>query len=89
MPMLAIYPSTRSLQSTGTQVFRNSTHKQTDGHCDIETESAQRADSVKTQLKSGHCQNIERLGGGGGGGIILIQTFCQMFFLCWQYGIMR
>ena len=49
MPMLATRSSTRSLQSTGNQGFHSSTHTQTtDGHRDLETESAQWANSLNS-----------------------------------------
>ena len=53
IPILAIHSSSRSLQSSGKRVFRDGTDRQidthtTDGHSDLETESAQRADSVKS-----------------------------------------
>ena len=55
MPILAIHSSSRSLQSTRKRVFfvmaRTHTHT-TFGHRDLETESAQRADSVKTRQGS-------------------------------------
>ena len=52
MPILAILSLTRSIQSTGKQVFRDGTDRQTDTHTshrhsNIETESAQWADAVK------------------------------------------
>ena len=48
MPILAIRSLTRSLQYTGKRVFCYGTDRlTTDGHRDIETESAQGVDSVK------------------------------------------
>ena len=49
MPILAIHSSTRSLQSTWKQVFRDGTDTniKDSRHCDLETESAQWANSVK------------------------------------------
>ena len=48
LPLLAIYSSTRSLQSTGKRGFRDGTDTHTThGHCDLETESAQWADFEK------------------------------------------
>ena len=48
MPILAMSSSTRSLQSTGMQGFRDDTDTHTtDGHRNLESESAQWADSVK------------------------------------------
>ena len=47
LPILMIHSYTRNLQSTREQVFRNGTHKHT-GLKDIATESAQRADLVKS-----------------------------------------
>ena len=49
MPILAVASFTRSLQSFGKQGFRDGTHHRhtTDGHLDLETESAQRSKSVK------------------------------------------
>ena len=52
MPKFAIYSMTRSLQSTGKRIFPYGTHEHTlttDGHQHLETELAQRADSVKCQ----------------------------------------
>ena len=44
MPILAIHSLTRNLQSTGKRGFHDGTHTHTtDGHCDLETESAYRA----------------------------------------------
>ena len=49
MPILAICSLTRRLQSIGKRVFHNGTDTKvmTHGHRNFETESAQRADSVK------------------------------------------
>ena len=50
IPMVAISPSTTGLQSTGKRGFRDGTHKYThttDGHGNLETDSAQWDDSVK------------------------------------------
>ena len=48
MWILAIYSLTRSLQSTGKQVFRDGTDRQ---QPDIATESTQRVDSVELVLQ--------------------------------------
>ena len=59
MPILAIHPLTRGLQSTGKRGFRDGTHKSpTHGHCDFETDSAQWADSVKTNVQKCYAQLI-------------------------------
>ena len=50
MPILAIRSSNGSLQSTGKRGFRDGTYRHTDtthGHCKLETELAQWADSLK------------------------------------------
>ena len=52
MPILQIFYSTKSLQSTRKWSFRDGTHKQTDTHMtdkdfDLEIELAQRANSVQ------------------------------------------
>ena len=46
-PILAIFPSTRGLQSTGKWVFHDGMDTHTDGHRDSITESDRWADSVK------------------------------------------
>ena len=63
MPILAIRSSTRSLQSTEKRGFRDQTQTHThthttDGHRDLETELAERADSVNIYHRS--CSIKER-----------------------------
>ena len=56
MPIFAIHSSIRSLLSTGKWGFCNATHTDThttDGHRNLETESAQGANSLKI-LHAGH-----------------------------------
>ena len=51
MPMLAIRSSTGILQSTGKRIFRDGTQtyrQMTEKHCNLETKSAKRVDSVKS-----------------------------------------
>ena len=51
-PILALLSLTRRVQSTRKRVFRDGTHKhRTSGHRNLETETVQRADSVKIDYK--------------------------------------
>ena len=57
MPILGLRSSTRNLLSTGKWVFCNGTDRQLPTTHDVETELAQRADSVKMHYKvyQNHC----------------------------------